>query len=67
VRRDRHDWRDRLQKIIGRSPGFPASGLMRFRSDRTAVFPIENAKQKFGMATLQQVVAQAVTHDIICI
>jgi LuxR family transcriptional activator of conjugal transfer of Ti plasmids len=34
---------------------------------RTVVFHIENAKQKFGVATLQQAVVQAVNHDIICI
>lgn len=34
---------------------------------RTVVFHIENAKQKFGVATLQQAIAQALTYDIICV
>jgi LuxR family transcriptional activator of conjugal transfer of Ti plasmids len=33
---------------------------------RTVVFHVENAKRKFGVATLPQAVAKAVTHDIIC-
>jgi LuxR family transcriptional activator of conjugal transfer of Ti plasmids len=34
---------------------------------RTVVFHIENAKQKFGVPTLQQAIAQALTHDIISV
>jgi len=34
---------------------------------RTVVFHMENAKRKFGVATLQQAIAQALTYDIICI
>jgi DNA-binding CsgD family transcriptional regulator len=34
---------------------------------RTVVFHIENAKQKFGVATLQQAIAHALTYDIIFI
>jgi LuxR family transcriptional regulator, activator of conjugal transfer of Ti plasmids len=34
---------------------------------RTVVFHIENAKRKFGVATLQQAIAHALTYDIICI
>lgn len=34
---------------------------------RTVVFHVENAKRKFGVATLQQAIAQALTYDIICI
>jgi DNA-binding CsgD family transcriptional regulator len=33
---------------------------------RTVVFHVENAKRKFGVATLPQAVAKAVTQDIIC-
>jgi DNA-binding CsgD family transcriptional regulator len=33
---------------------------------RTVVFHVENAKRKFGVATLQQAVAKAVTHDLVC-
>jgi LuxR family transcriptional activator of conjugal transfer of Ti plasmids len=34
---------------------------------RTVVFHIENAKQKFGVPTLQQAIARAITHDIISV
>jgi LuxR family transcriptional activator of conjugal transfer of Ti plasmids len=34
---------------------------------RTVVFHIENAKQKFGVASLQQAIAQALAYDIICV
>jgi len=39
--------------------------ILRIRS-RTVVFHIENAKRKFGVATLPQVVAKAITQDIVC-
>lgn len=38
--------------------------ILRIRP-RTVVFHVENAKRKFGVATLPQAVAKAVTHDII--
>jgi LuxR family transcriptional activator of conjugal transfer of Ti plasmids len=34
---------------------------------RTVVFHVENAKQKFGVTTLQQTIVQALTYDIICV
>jgi LuxR family transcriptional regulator, activator of conjugal transfer of Ti plasmids len=40
--------------------------ILRIRP-RTVVFHIENAKRKFGVATLQQAVAHALTYDIISI
>ncbi|HWI27875.1 MAG TPA: LuxR family transcriptional regulator [Stellaceae bacterium] len=39
--------------------------ILRIRP-RTVFFHIENAKRKFGVATLPQVVAKAITQDIVC-
>jgi LuxR family transcriptional activator of conjugal transfer of Ti plasmids len=39
--------------------------ILRIRP-RTVVFHVENAKRKFGVATLHQAVVKAVTHDLIC-
>jgi DNA-binding CsgD family transcriptional regulator len=40
--------------------------ILRIRP-RTVVFHIENARRKFGVATLRQAVAHALTYDIISI
>jgi DNA-binding CsgD family transcriptional regulator len=53
-----------IQWAVRGKSAMDTAEILRIRP-RTVVFHIENAKRKFGVATLQQAVAHALTYDII--
>jgi LuxR family transcriptional activator of conjugal transfer of Ti plasmids len=55
-----------IQWAVRGKSAMDTAEILRIKA-RTVVFHLENAKRKFGVATLQQAVAHALTHDIISI